>query len=501
MRTTRCILFCRHGQTFQGKLLIAIAQGIQDNACHKAWRRRVAKKLRFSFSKPRLDLILSDLRSLNDDFRTLSSQTIKSSPSQPRSIPIVPADACNDVEKYKVIGQASRQVYEALGKACTKHTEHQAHFCIEVEQVIINERHGAQVKFNMAFTHLTLTGATDQGDLIWFVVESSTGDHMTLACSGAATDCTERLTQTLKRNLDPVSEAVQKKVKKSVRFDSSVISQTCMPIPPTATLMKALSSDNNVRKDFCDFLRQRMRQQTQADVCLGVLQHTESCRNFVYPPRPRSCSQGRQVTSLGRLISSMTKHKDVGRFSLYDRIHLAKMLAIAVLQYHATPWLRASWRSDDVYFFGTDDSPSTQHLLDLSSPHLNVKVKGPDGQLSRASTFPPHTLARNPLLFSLGVVLLELAHTSTLESLQRPIDLEDGHENRYTEFFLARRLAKLRSSDMGINYHKVVERLVECDFGCGTDLSEPQLQTAFYKDVIYPLESLQKKLHDFHLDC
>lgn len=31
------------------------------------------------------------------------------------------------------------------------------------------------------------------------------------------------------------------------------------------------------------------------------------------------------------------------------------------------------------------------------------------------------------------------------------------------------------------------------------DLSEPQLQAVFYRDVIYPLEKLEQKLREFHL--
>ena len=53
---------------------------------------------------------------------------------------------------------------------------------------------------------------------------------------------------------------------------------------------------------------------------------------------------------------------------------------------------------------------------------------------------------------------------------------------------------------MGATYHKIVEKLVECDFECGMDLSEPQLQAVFYRDVICPLEKLEQKLREFHLD-
>ncbi len=232
---------------------------------------------------------------------------------------------------------------------------------------------------------------------------------------------------------------------------------------------------------------------------MGVLENTNNCRNFLYPSSKRFCCQTRQAISLGQVISKVSKRKAVGEIAIYERLRLAKTLAVAVLQYHSTPWLRISWRSEDVYFFG-NDSGSVEDMPSLVSPHLNVRVKGPCGQLSRASTFPPHDLARNPLLFSLGVVLLEIAYTSSLESLQSPHDLDNGRENRYTEFFAARRLAKSAKTVMGSSYHKIIERLIECDFGCGTDLNDPELQAAFHRDVVCPLERLEQKLHEFHFD-
>ena len=140
-----------------------------------------------------------------------------------------------------------------------------------------------------------------------------------------------------------------------------------------------------------------------------------------------------------------------------------------------------------------------QKVQILSSPHLNVKVKGPNGEPSRASTFPSHTLARKNLLFSLAVVFLEVAHSSTSETLQRPIGLIYGQRNLYTEFFVARRLAKLEYSDLGPRYHKIVERLVECDFGCGDDLRSRQLQAAIHSEVVCPLEQVEQGLRKLYL--
>ena len=396
------------------------------------------------------------------------------------------------MEKYRVIGQASQQVYEALGRACTKHTEHQAHFCVEVEQAIIDGNHGAQVKFNMAFTHMTLTGSCDQGELIWFVVDSVTGDALAVERSEKPSNIEFELERSLKRQIvDPAFQP--KKSRKSVRFQSPEPQRTLMPAVPTDLL-----SSDYVRKDFCDLIKRRLRQPSQKSMCVAVLENTDRSKNFVYSPANVTCTRRRRAVSLEQLITKMNEQGVGGRIPLYERLRLARTLAVAVLQYHSTPWLRTCWRSEDVYFFG-DEVVAVGEPPILTSPHLNVRVSGPDGHLSRSSTFPQQPLARNPLLFSLGVVLLEIAYSSTLESLQRPNDLDEGRKNLYTDFFVARRLASLGHSDMGGSYHKIVERLVECDFGCGNDLSDLQLQVALYKDVICPLERLEQKLHEFHL--
>ena len=404
------------------------------------------------------------------------------------------------MERYQIIGQASREVYEALGRACTKHTEHQAHFCVEVEQANIIGDHSAQVKFSMAYTHMTLASSADQSDLIWFVVDSMSGNAMGPGNSDIKINHHDSLSQSLKRQFEPVAGGAQKAPKKRVTFQSAtLVSARPSPTLPNAIIANAILSSDSMRKDFCDLIRRRLREPLQPSECVGVLHNTENCRNLVYSSSKPCCRQRRQAISLGQVIGSVSKRQAFGGIALYERLRLAKTLAVAVLQYHSTPWLRVLWRSEDIYFF-VSELASAQDMLCLTSPHVNVKVKGPCGPLSRASTLPPLNLARNPLLFSLGVVLLEIAYTSTMETLQAPNDLDNGQQNRYTEFFTARRLAKSAKTDMGSTYHKVVERLVECDFGCGTDLNDLRLQVAFHRDVICPLEELEQKLHEFHFD-
>ena len=56
-----------------------------------------------------------------------------------------------DIRKYQTIRKASQQIHEALGKACNKHTEHIAHFRVEVEQFISHGQNAPQVKVQYGF--------------------------------------------------------------------------------------------------------------------------------------------------------------------------------------------------------------------------------------------------------------------------------------------------------------------------------------------------------------
>ena len=402
----------------------------------------------------------------------------------------------NDVQKYQTIRKASQQVYEALGKACNKHTEHIAHFRVEAEQFVSEGQNAPQVKFSMAFTHMTLAGSTGSSDPIWFLVESSSGDETSTPSDGKGPTLDE-LGKTLKRQFDGASSQTPRSIKKQVRF------QEPLPAPvqslPVMIASDAFTSKNCMKRDFCDDLRRCFREPRNANVCVGVLENTDKCKHFVYPSPITPCSQSRKAISLGQLIRSASRPGLVGRIPVHERLGLAKNLAIAVLQYHSTPWLRLSWRSEDILFFSANEITQMQEISNLSAPHLNAKVKGPDAQPSCASAIPQRTLARNQVLFSLGVVLLEIAYAASIESLKQESDLKNGQEDQYTAFFTARRLAKCKHSVMGITYHNIVEQLVECVFPCGDDLNNDQLQAAFHNDIICPLAELEEGFRKFHL--
>lgn len=473
----------------ESQSLETIVEEDQDKSSigNKAWRKMIGKKVKFSFSQSRLDEDLQTLKSLNDDFRTLSSQTrmnrsdVHSPQRPPRYI-----DKC--IKRCQTVRMASQQIYEALGRACTKHSEHLAHVNLEVEHLDgLDGDKPQEVKFKLAFRHVGLVDL-GQGDPVWFMVGSIDSDVMT------SKDTTEpgQLGISLKRELQFESLSPKAPVKR-VRFQAMAppqIRPTMVPAPLSAPVM---------RRDLCDHLRKHICQSSsKAGVCIGMLELSERFKHLVYPMPSMPGNGDKQGTSLEGFLKTLSKNQTSGSFPRYVRLRLAKSLALAVLQFHATPWLKVAWRSQDILFFDSRNDTLTVTGPNLTAPHLNVKVIRSGGCIPHEMQ-TSHNPAPNPILFRLGVILLEIAYSATLRSLQQPCDLENGVETRYTEFFTARRLVSSIGREMGSSYGTIVKKLLKCDFGCGDDFSDHKLQAGYYKDVICELERLEDGFRQLQL--
>ena len=427
---------------------------------------------------------MANLKALNDDFIQLSSQTSRLEDLRARKERRTCQNLDRDIEKFRMIQEASKHAYGALSNSCTKHTEHLTHFCLEA--TAIEDASTPQVRFQLAFRHLTFLGNAASGDPVWFLIESIIGDATKENDSPIqlGTDAFS-LVQTLKRQIDEQPAPCPKKAKKSVRFQSTGPPPTLNPYICEVESAKGLRN-LCMRKNFCDQLRNGCLRPPLPNKPLGTLDEIHCHKHLVYFPPSESKRSNRKSTSLDEVISALSHN----RLPIYERLHLARSLATAVLQYHATPWLRGAWRSEDILFFGLDEKSTSQQCLSLPAPHLNVCVKGPNGSLSRASTIPRSGLIRNPLIFGLGVVLLEIGHAKTMKTLQQPRDIRSD-EDQITEYLVATRLASSIGRELGSNYGQIVQKCLYCDFGCGDDLNNPKLQAVFYQDVVKELEKLE----------
>ena len=457
-----------------------------------SWKRCVKTKLRASFSKSRWAETLKDLKDWNADFAILASQSLRSGAKQQNHDRKILRDVEQEIAKYNTINEFSRQVYQALERACTKHVEHLAHTCAMVE---CTKRRGScshEVKFQMA-----LAGSSRQRQPIRFVVNSTIDDSSAEEHS-ALTDQNSGANHGHKRRHGTPPDNVERRKKKSVRFQSSAVQPGLSP--PVITSVGPSSMNSRMKNDLCDHLRQCREQPIQSHTCIGILESKIGWRNSVFPASLDGCSELQQAISLDRLISELPRGMNLQEFSIPDRIHLAKTLAVAVLQYQATPWLQMSWKTSDVVFFGTDAKSMLAQTSALTMPHFSARVRSAGGMsangLSQSDSTPG---VRNSLLYSLGIVLLEIAYWKHWECLKQPPKAPHGNGSWYTDLYQARRLVSSNCSDMGGQYNTIVEHLIECEFRCGQDLNISRLQTAVYRDVICPLEELEEGFRALHV--
>ena len=342
-------------------------------------KRRLAKKILYCLSESPLERYIASLRDLNDDFIKISNQITFKNVLQSTSFNAPGKVHDKGLLTYKKIREASAKVYEALGKACTKHSEHLALFCIDPVDPT-DELRGSdlctQIKFKIAFSRKPLLSldsqrSSDQEEPMWFMIDTITDDAVVVR-SAYPTDVLPRLIpQTLKRELDIASAQPAKKTQKSVHFQT--IDTPHRWRRPEQDHTTELVPVQQLRKDFCDLLREQSRTSNPEHACLCMLENAGNIKHRVYRPPKDKCYTSKQRKSLEELMTST--YSPLGDLSMFEKFRLAKSLAITVLRYFSTPWLASAWRSNDIFFFGTDSVADQQKTLDLSLPHINARVK------------------------------------------------------------------------------------------------------------------------------
>lgn len=467
----------------------------------------VRKKIRFAVSEEKLREAVENIRILTKEFCTLVKQT---APPQGRTAIARPSSSTRGrVARYAAVKTAASDLYQALGLACTKHTAHQAHLSLKPTY-----GNASQIRFTIAFRQ-TIPATegrkpcSETSPPMWLTVESQVNGTI------QATDRSNLLDEvksTMKRPADtaPFSDSATKSkklTKKSVKFHLATGATPEVPLQlvpgapldSIAPLVQNLCTHSNFCNQLQNFLGQPL---SGSQTCIGYLECSGESKHLVYmkskgqsilPATPRSI-----LRPLREVYSHAKQENNHGAvIPLQQRIRLAKELATAVLQFHATPWLVNSICSEDVLLPGTNElTPTTERAL--HEPYVDVSIKGPHGPLPRHTTLPSRTLIRNRLLFSLGVMLLELAYQAPLHSLQRPTDV-DAHMPPNTDYHIADRVRHEAASILGPRYAEVIRKCIQCDFGRGDDLGETRLQEGFHQDVVCELEELEERFRSFGL--
>lgn len=400
---------------------------------------------------------------------------------------------------FRNIQAAAKDLYAALSSICMKNGEYHVYLAIQPTQNASSPEFQVGIDCSNSITGYI---GFSNGPL-WLKVRSTVAPSQTSDFSHASS-LVDLVDSVKRKNLHEAlpDQDGTKRAKKIVRFRS------ISPPPPTpmAATEKAETFPNprDQVSDICGLLKgspalsrsESMFYVLNPEYAVGskYLLSLSWCEDAM----PRS-SKGRPWTliSLASLFARSEKSKDEVRLSFFDRVRLARLLATAVLRYHATPWLKYTLCSADIFLYRVESSVINTISI-RNEVYLKTSVKGVDCHSLDKSPPLSRPLVRNPDIFALGVLLLELAFEAPLHSLQKPTDV-DSHEDQNTDYYIADRVRRAVSRMLGPTYADLVRKCIHCDFGRGNDLSAVGLQESFYIEIVKELEDLEGKFSEFGL--
>jgi hypothetical protein len=467
-------------------------------------------KLKYSLLNTGLDSQLEELREQNDAFRAMSGQIRELSnlglQSRKSNLVGLLGPKAPLLNAGRLIHRASTQIYEGLRGACQCQNKHSLHFRLEPELNI------AKVRFTLALPHRNADSIRNRQSPFWLTIDSIFKDSMGHKSTHSEPD------HTLARHLPNIEPHPHSHVRQLLggflRHTqlSAPEHHTISSGPDLFTLRKnslavADTAQNDIihirfEKDLCNRLQRHSLQDEilrLEESCLGYLEVPDAtCEAILYLEAKQTGSAPSECVSLAQYMTSAIRSSTSGRLMPYEKMRLARQLATAVLQFHSTPILGSSFESSNVVFYSSNDDVETRRLS-LKTPHLNVQMQTHEAENNRIENDLEETaLIRNPHLFGLGIVLLELAFQTPLSDLhsEYPAYQSMHSKGKVRDYILADRISRdnVISRELGAKYKEIVRKCLACDFGHGEDLSDQVLQDAFYRDVIYELDKHEKYL-------
>ncbi|OIW27271.1 hypothetical protein CONLIGDRAFT_715781 [Coniochaeta ligniaria NRRL 30616] len=488
------------------------APGIEDDI------KQFKRKLKLSFTKTALKLMIQDLRESVSEFRDLGNQirmrleSIPRRKSQDFSAKKTPKADPRSLQTYHRIRAASSKLYDIIAMRCSCDTPHRHLVSIGLLDKDALEKNLQKAVFSVAISSFQHKSEAERPIILEVeLVELQAQEQAKTSVEGA-----------------PAPAGRRQSVLLDVFFGgSSAIPSTRRAVPDQAvpTVAEALlfgprgfrlNTPGNagvssvprsimITQDLC----QQLRAMVESDQTPRMYIRGPDKHGFEMRPHKRGPSGTHR--SLADIIGSMSQYNETRVIPRATLANLAGSLAHAVLQYHSTPWLPGTWKSHDVAFFDSSEQPDVSETKFLSSPYLMTEFFGsspaeelhenPDFSASRSlqrrESLSAGT-ARNEMLFHLGVVLLELGFSKPWPDLRRralaKLPPEQHSNNRVAEKLAQENELRDR---MGLNYCRIVRKCLACDFGLGEDnFGDAELQGAFLVDVVMALEKAERGLRD-----
>ncbi|KAK8057448.1 hypothetical protein PG996_011385 [Apiospora saccharicola] len=171
---------------------------------------------------------------------------------------------------------------------------------------------------------------------------------------------------------------------------------------------------------------------------------------------------------------------------------LAATIASNVLQLAKSPWLAEVFDARDINFLNLDGGPSyddafvSKRMTQQNQPH-----SAPDHSMHQKIT-------QNSTIFSLGIVLLELALGKRLGSIRNvgKIESSSSQQSVLSDYETALQHLDAVRFEVGQNYYDAVRRCIKCEFMHPTlDLGDDEFRREIYVKVVELLEENCKTMN------
>ena len=265
-------------------------------------------------------------------------------------------------------------------------------------------------------------------------------------------------------------------------------------------------------EDLCQWIKDNEGIEWDRESCLGYLRDGVSKKRyglFSVPDRKKTTRPWASIP-LAQVLSptpnfsrpaQALRHR---KLSLAARVRLALTLGSTILQLHSTPWLDQTWDKHNIQCVpNPEETQSDTTVQSYITREFRSRKSSISSSISPVVSSPARQYTkkawsqwvRNETLFTLGIMLIELALNRSIEQLAEPEDYGPSGEHAcpgsMAEYFTAFRLQKVIREEVGSKYERAVAGCLHCDFGLnGTDLSlqNEEVQMNVLKYIVAPLE-------------
>ncbi|KAH7393524.1 hypothetical protein BKA64DRAFT_89975 [Cadophora sp. MPI-SDFR-AT-0126] len=435
--------------------LVGLREAVGFNQGKKSkWHHGMRNRLKKCLEDTKHTAVLQEIRICNQALSKLTDDTLILEPLR------LSRRAKADTNNWESIRELATSLHQALesGWLCDCSTPHLAHLRLEKR----SNPADTETKFGVLFSSISAPRGCQETE-----IKIMTGSEV-------------------KEEVESVLETATSHTR-SVSFGPDLMSASTINGPRTDSSILVDDWISNTRiEDLC-----RKLKQCKKSGCIGFLDDDHHKHYIQVIP---STMTGEDIVSLAEILDSNgqnAQHPHEVELGLREKYELAVVLAMSVLQLHATPWLHECWSNKDLYFARrrSESSPALCAYIQKSFNPPKVRAMS-NPELTPVMSRPS---VRNETIFALGVCLIELSLGRTLASFQEETDLgPDGKRTILTDWMIANRVLKERIVvSEGDRYSKTVHRCINCVFEpLDPTLESAVFREAFYNNAVLPLKDI-----------